>query len=509
MWAKQSTAATLIVGPILDSTGAEYAAAVIGDLSLSKNGGTLTALAAAATLTHIANGQYTLVLTTGNSDTLGRAQITCNKSTYQMPEVRLMVVPANVFDSMILGSDFLQSDAVQFASQTITASSGVTLPSSIASPTNITAATGIVLSGVTHTGAVIPTVSTLTGHTAQTGDSFARIGANGAGLTAVDDATLAAIAALNNLSSAQVTAAVPTVVAIGNEVQTRTIARVTLVDTCTTNTDMRGTDNAALAATALSTAVWTATIAGRIDVAVSSRLAPTTANRTIAVSAAGAVELDSTTSTKIDAILEDTGTTLPAQIAGISGGGGSGTGARTVTITVNDGAAVLQNATVRMTEGVNTFTALTNVSGVAVFNLDDATYAVAITKGGYTYAGTTIVVNGTETATYSMTAVAVTPGAGTLTTGYLTCLDELGAVEEGVSVRAQLVQIPASGTGLAYDSAIQLELSNASGVVEFPMIKGGRYLVWRGAVRPPNGLSPLLIAADAGSTTALGSLIGP
>jgi len=105
MWAKQSTAATLIVGPILDSTGAEYTGAVIGDLSISKNGGTLTAMAAAATLTHIANGQYTLVTTTGNLDTLGRAQITCNKSTYQMPEVRLMVVPAMVFDSMILGSD--------------------------------------------------------------------------------------------------------------------------------------------------------------------------------------------------------------------------------------------------------------------------------------------------------------------------------------------------------------------------------------------------------------------
>ena len=43
MWARQSTAATLIIGPILDSTGAEYTGAVIGDLSLSKNGGTLTA----------------------------------------------------------------------------------------------------------------------------------------------------------------------------------------------------------------------------------------------------------------------------------------------------------------------------------------------------------------------------------------------------------------------------------------------------------------------------------
>lgn len=40
----------------------------------------------------------------------------------------------------------------------------------------------------------------------------------------------------------------PTVVAVADEIQTRTIARVTLVDTTTTNTDMRGTNNAMLAA---------------------------------------------------------------------------------------------------------------------------------------------------------------------------------------------------------------------------------------------------------------------
>jgi hypothetical protein len=125
MWAKQSTAATLIVGPILDSAGAEYTSAVIGDLSISKNGGTLTALASAATLTHIANGQYTLVMTTGNLDTLGRLQITCNKSTYQMPPVGLNIVPAMVFDSMVLGTDVLQSDVTQFGGTAGTFASGV------------------------------------------------------------------------------------------------------------------------------------------------------------------------------------------------------------------------------------------------------------------------------------------------------------------------------------------------------------------------------------------------
>lgn len=49
------------------------------------------------------------------------------------------------------------------------APAGVSIAADIAtraSPTNITAATGIVLSGVTHTGAVIPTVSAVTGLTA-------------------------------------------------------------------------------------------------------------------------------------------------------------------------------------------------------------------------------------------------------------------------------------------------------------------------------------------------------
>ena len=187
---------------------------------------------------------------------------------------------------------------------------------------------------------------------------------------------------------------------------------------------------------------------------------------------------------------------------------GAGTGARLVTITVNDGTTVLQNAVVRLTEGGNTYRALTNVSGVATFNVDDATYSVAISKVGYSYAGTTIVVNGVETATYSMTAINVTPGSGDLTTGYLTCLDELGAAEANVSVRCQVVQIPSSGTGFAYDSTVQVETSAANGLVEFPMVKGCRYLIWRGSIRPPAGIVPVLISASAGSTTALGSLIG-
>ena len=64
-------------------------------------------------------------MTTGNLDTLGRLQITVNKSTYQMPPIGLLVVPAMVFDSLVLGTDVLQSDVTQFGGTAGTFASGV------------------------------------------------------------------------------------------------------------------------------------------------------------------------------------------------------------------------------------------------------------------------------------------------------------------------------------------------------------------------------------------------
>ena len=48
----------------------------------------------------------------------------------------------------------------------------------------------VTLAGVTHTGAVIPTVTTLTGHTAQTGDNYARLGAPAGASIAADIAAV-------------------------------------------------------------------------------------------------------------------------------------------------------------------------------------------------------------------------------------------------------------------------------------------------------------------------------
>jgi hypothetical protein len=176
-------------------------------------------------------------------------------------------------------------------------------------------------------------------------------------------------------------------------------------------------------------------------------------------------------SADISSIKTDTGTTLPAQISGISGG--SGSGARTVTITVNDGTTVLQNALIRLTEGANTFTATTNVSGVATFNVDDATYTVAITKSGYSYAGTTLVVDGTETRTYSMTVVSITPPDNPdISAIVVTCLGTDFETQSGVTIDLRIITLPSGSTNAAYPGLKQTATSNGSGIATLYAPKG-------------------------------------
>jgi hypothetical protein len=212
--------------------------------------------------------------------------------------------------------------------------------------------------------------------------------------------------------------------------------------------------------------------------------------------------LAGSTAAVVNDVLVDTGTTLPAQIAGISAG--SGTGARTVTITVNDGTTALQNATVRMTEGANTFTATTNVSGVAVFNLDDATYTVGVTKSGYSYAGTTLVVNGTETETYSMTLVSITPPTTPgLSAIVVLCLDAAGQPEADVDIDIRIVTVPSGSTNIAYKGSKQTATSNVNGIARFEVVQGsvcewkrGKADVWS------------RVTIDSDSVTNVTSVIG-
>lgn len=85
------------------------------------------------------------------------------------------------------------------------------------------------------------TVTTLTGHTVQTGDNFTRLGAPAGASVSVDIADVPTVAEFNARTLIAASYFDPAADAVAN---------VTLVATTTTNTDMRGTDSALLAASA-------------------------------------------------------------------------------------------------------------------------------------------------------------------------------------------------------------------------------------------------------------------
>lgn len=95
---KIATAATIIVGPVLDSGGLAVTNAVIGDFRLT-GGGTTSTLASPATATHSHNGHYTVALSTANTSAIGLLTISSGNSNHAMPPSRFQVVNAATYDA--------------------------------------------------------------------------------------------------------------------------------------------------------------------------------------------------------------------------------------------------------------------------------------------------------------------------------------------------------------------------------------------------------------------------
>jgi len=119
MWLRQSTASQEIkLGPFVDSTDGntqETGLTIANtDIKLTKHGATTEANKNSGGATHIANGRYYAVLDATDTNTLGNLEVDCHP-TGALPSHRdYMVVPANVFDSVILGTDTLTVDVIQW-----------------------------------------------------------------------------------------------------------------------------------------------------------------------------------------------------------------------------------------------------------------------------------------------------------------------------------------------------------------------------------------------------------
>lgn len=203
MWLKQSTAATVALGPFVDSTDGFTAETGLtisqADIRLSKNGGAFAQTNNSAGATHMENGYYSVPLDTTDTGTLGRLRVAVNESGALPVWQDFLVLPANVYDSMIAGSDKLAVDTQEWAGAT-TDGGDVALA---AAPSNF-AALAVTAGGAVTAG----TISDKTGYSLSS-----------AGITAIWDiltAALTTVGSIGKLLVDQLDAAISSTAAPGD-----------------------------------------------------------------------------------------------------------------------------------------------------------------------------------------------------------------------------------------------------------------------------------------------------
>ncbi len=110
-WLKQSTAATVELGPVADATDgvSEEIGLTTPTVYLSKNGGGFLARNGTS-FSHDGFGWYLVGLSATDTNTLGRLSVMMRDPATHLPVwMAFMVVPANVWDSLF-GADRLQVD---------------------------------------------------------------------------------------------------------------------------------------------------------------------------------------------------------------------------------------------------------------------------------------------------------------------------------------------------------------------------------------------------------------
>lgn len=175
-------------------------------------------------------------------------------------------------------------------------------------------------------------------------------------------------------------------------------------------------------------------------------------NAAIATDAIGSAEL---ASSAVDKITAATDTVLSTSHgAGLwNKNSSSGSGAFIVTVTVTDNhSVVVPGANVRLTQGINTYVAEADGSGVASFSLDAATYARSVTKSGYTFTPDTMTVSASANFSAVMT-INVVPSPPSSPDqcrvyGYVRNQKTGALVANAEVVAYRLPQVPAKANGI-------------------------------------------------------------
>lgn len=140
---KQSTAVTLKVGPVVDSTDAKTAKTALtiaqADVILFKNGGAGAQKSDSTSATHDTAGVYGVPFNTTDTGTVGEFKYLINVAGALPVFDRFLVVPANVYDSLT-GASTLKVDVDQ-------------IKTSATAATNLSTSAGVIYTGtVDNTG---------------------------------------------------------------------------------------------------------------------------------------------------------------------------------------------------------------------------------------------------------------------------------------------------------------------------------------------------------------------
>lgn len=201
IYLRQSTASQEVpLGYFLDSTdgNTEETALTIAntDIKLHKTGATTLASKTSGGATHMSNGLYYAVLDATDTDTAGSMIVYCHVAGALATRSECVVLPAQVYDSLILGTDLLDTNTAQWLGTACATPTVAGVPEVDVTHISGDAQSATDLKDFADAGydpstnkvqgvVLVDTLTTYTGNTVQTGDSYTRLGApSGASMSA-------------------------------------------------------------------------------------------------------------------------------------------------------------------------------------------------------------------------------------------------------------------------------------------------------------------------------------
>lgn len=166
---KQSTSVDVPIGPFVDATDAVTAETALTitqpDIRLKKGAAAWAQKAAAQTLSHEENGWYEVTLDATDTGTLGKLMLAVHEAGALPVWHEFLVVPANIFDSLVDGTDTLDVAVTSMAAGVVTAAAiaaDAITDAKVASDVTIASVTGAVGSVTGAVGSVSGAVGSVT-----------------------------------------------------------------------------------------------------------------------------------------------------------------------------------------------------------------------------------------------------------------------------------------------------------------------------------------------------------